>query len=529
MVLCTLGVTVWSSIVWAGPTVVRDEMLQDTSFTPVLGRGYSLATNTFQGICLSNIVKTKPSYNFNYKFEEVKSDGSLATTSSQTHSSSSFSYSLFSAMRKVASKTRYDASTKTTWHKHRLLATILVDIYYSSIDEAQSKMSPTAAALLKSKDIPGFFDACGMYYVRSISRQASLISMFTYESTSAERNSAFEHSLKVDTSGFHTNEQLRTTSAASNRASNLTIHTHGVGLGKRESADMISYDVATFRNAIKSAFQSTQPDDAGMVTSIEITPWVETPEFQALHRMEPQRVPMLDAFGVPMMDVTDPNNPKPMMKVVLPYAQKRTLSQNAEFLAEIDRAGRAKLNVFYKAKMCKAQIAIDHMHQSADGTWIFQPADPNNPEAGDRGDIAILNNRAPSDTSTIRALYQDHLTENNLQRIWMEYDAFMYGGTGANVEGVDKDPIARAKLARDILLGGNKNEAYPANVFPGAEKCVAELSLVLTTVSHRSIKSCQRIEETFATIAGRAIDDYCMPSEGAPVAKAGGSLNPLNR
>ena len=48
--------------------------------------------------------------------------------------------------------------------------------------------------------------------------------------------------------------------------------------------------------------------------------------------------------------------------MVLPYEQKRTLQTNAEFLAEIDRAARAKLNVFYKAKMCKSQLEADWMN-----------------------------------------------------------------------------------------------------------------------------------------------------------------------
>ena len=56
----------------AGPSVIRDETLTDVGTTPVLGRGYSLATNTFQSICMKEIVKTKPSYDFKYKFEQIE-------------------------------------------------------------------------------------------------------------------------------------------------------------------------------------------------------------------------------------------------------------------------------------------------------------------------------------------------------------------------------------------------------------------------------------------------------------------------
>src|SRR5690349_18624031 len=60
-----------SRIASAGPSVIRDETLTDVGTTPVLGRGYSLATNTFQSICMKQIVKTKPSYDFKYKFEQI--------------------------------------------------------------------------------------------------------------------------------------------------------------------------------------------------------------------------------------------------------------------------------------------------------------------------------------------------------------------------------------------------------------------------------------------------------------------------
>src|SRR5262245_3414638 len=58
----------------AGPTVIRDVMLQDTAITPTLGRGYSISTNTFQSMCLTDVVGTTPSYNFDYDFRELTED-----------------------------------------------------------------------------------------------------------------------------------------------------------------------------------------------------------------------------------------------------------------------------------------------------------------------------------------------------------------------------------------------------------------------------------------------------------------------
>jgi hypothetical protein len=514
----------------AGPTVIRDEMLRDTAFTPVLGRGYSIATNTFQSTCLVDVVRTKPSYNFDYRFEEMNDDGTVS--SSYSRSVSSARSSGFFTRARTERTTRYDAKTKETWHRHRMLVTILVDVYYSSIDEAQSKMSPAASALLTAQDLPGFFDACGMYYVRSISRQAAFISMFTYESTSTDRDTTFEASLRTAIKGFfggnlgNSSDTTSSSLSSSQTVTNLTIESHGLGLGKSQSADIIAYDVATYRNAVKNAFQSTQPDEVGLVTAIEVAPWVENTEFQALNKLVPVTVPVTDSDGQPVMEVT-PDGPKPKTKTVLPYAQKRTLSQNAEFLAEIDRAARAKLNVFYKARACRAQINLDYMTQNPDdGTWTFTPRDAANPAAGDSSSLPIVNNRATQEWSTLGELYTE-LSDDKLQRLWMEYDAFMYGGTGKDLEGIEKDPKQRAAVARAILLGTKTDVGYPANVFPGAEKCVADLiEHGITVKSHRDVKACQRVEESFGTVAGKRVDDYCPASFSEPPAKAGGPLNP---
>ena len=65
---------------YAGPTIVRDSRAQDTGTTPVLGRGYSISTNTFQSACLAEVVITEPSYDFQYRFEEAKEAVSNSTS-----------------------------------------------------------------------------------------------------------------------------------------------------------------------------------------------------------------------------------------------------------------------------------------------------------------------------------------------------------------------------------------------------------------------------------------------------------------
>jgi len=81
---------------------------------------------------------------------------------------------------------------KGTETSHIIEVTVNLVTYYASVDEAQSKIGKSAASLLVNKDIPGFFSSCGPYYVRSIGREATLLSFFEYTTKSTERDSEFE-------------------------------------------------------------------------------------------------------------------------------------------------------------------------------------------------------------------------------------------------------------------------------------------------------------------------------------------------
>ncbi|MEM9492840.1 MAG: hypothetical protein AAGC55_27070, partial [Myxococcota bacterium] len=68
--------TLLSSVGYLGatPTVIRDARLKDLGITPALGRGYSMATNTYQSICLKDMKTTKPTYDFTYTMHELTYD-----------------------------------------------------------------------------------------------------------------------------------------------------------------------------------------------------------------------------------------------------------------------------------------------------------------------------------------------------------------------------------------------------------------------------------------------------------------------
>ena len=50
------------------PYIISDDRIRSLDVTPVLGRGYSVMTNSFQSICIKVNAVTVPSYNYECKY-----------------------------------------------------------------------------------------------------------------------------------------------------------------------------------------------------------------------------------------------------------------------------------------------------------------------------------------------------------------------------------------------------------------------------------------------------------------------------
>ncbi len=178
--------------VFAGPTIIRDNRVTDIGTTPVLGRGYTMSTNTYQSLCLKDVKITEPSYDFTYRFEEMKSNLETSKTRATDKPQVADPIINKSYRRYVETVTSKKGQTTVregkTFHKHRMVAIIDLDSYYASVDEASTSLSESAKNLLVSNALPGFFNSCGSYYVRSINRRAKLVSVFEYETSTTTRN-----------------------------------------------------------------------------------------------------------------------------------------------------------------------------------------------------------------------------------------------------------------------------------------------------------------------------------------------------
>ncbi len=505
----------------AGPTIIRDSRITDTGITPVLGRGYSIGTNTFQSTCMEDVVITKPSYDLTYTFSSIEamqqrsaerrsSFSSSSSTTRTTSGSSTSSRNYWFSKRKSTSKYKNQltqiynragssrVTTKGTQTSHIIEVNINLVSYYASVDEAQSKIGDNAAGLLVSKDIPGFFSSCGPYYVRSIGREATLLAFFEYTTESTERDMAFESSIENQIKGFRSRSRSSSSSSwwgakkdsseSSDRTDfsntyaakaaqefnetaeqrSLTITTFAFGVGKRKDAKIISYDIDSFKEAIQEAFMSMQDVRTGKVISMEVVPWVENTQFQNLIELEKKAdrfEPVLDAQGQPVLNADG----QPQQRTIpgkLLYEKKMLLNENAEFIIEIDRVDRNIMNMYYKARLCRRNI---DMNWKSGGEIKEQYQD------------ALLQNKRYIEQVLPLTELDQIVSQERVDEIYALHKTFMYGEDGDDANG-------------------------------GASACMKKIiDEGIFEISYREITECQPVIQSMGVIQNDTVENYCMP------------------
>ncbi len=327
----------------SSPTVISDNRVRSLDATPTLGRGYSVATNTFQSLCLTNLKTTTASFDFDFTFSELKTDKAETRTFEGTFVSQA-SYDWI----KEVTRNKTTKTDTETLHNHHVLAKMIVNSYYSSLDESLSKLSDPAASLLSGGDLLGFFQSCGPYYVRSISRRSTFLTIFTYSTNNKTRDRAFEASLQNQIKRFSPGAGKPAQSSFKQKANRLSlrISTKAIGLKSNPKSTLIASDLKTFKNVLNEAFKATQSEFTGRIIGMEVVPWVENVHFQNLIRLRPIKVPG---------------------RLIYNYEQKIIMSENAEFFMQLLRVKRAMRNVYYKARLCRRYIdtnfRVPHEHK----------------------------------------------------------------------------------------------------------------------------------------------------------------------
>lgn len=466
--------------VFAGPTVITDNRIHDLSITPVLGRGYSIATNTFQSTCLNKVNVTEPSYDFTYLFNSIELEGEGSGELESKIDVRSFSEAFRNELvKRLIPSFRNREPGEETYFNHNIYVEINLNSYYASLDESETKMSSSAAQLLVNNDIPGFFSSCGSYYVRSIGRNAKFVAIFTYKSRERKPDRKFESDLEAEITGFGKEMKNRLaqevlesavvamggTSALEFRkraaSRKLTINVAAFGLGKNEKATLISYDIDTFKQSIADAFISMQNPKTGKVSSIEVVPWVENTDFQALIKLEEDTEPVAPPAEGEQADAEAAGEKEP--RKLLLYEKKNILNLNAEFMAEGERMDRKLLNLYYKAKICRKYIDENWKNS---GSLKLEYRNKN-----------VLNNKVGG-TYPLTRLDQ-LLTQAKIDDLLEDEYRFLHGDGGSNK--------GWSQCLKDIMRQG------------------------IFRVSYRDTPSCRTVLANMEDKENQIIENHCMP------------------
>lgn len=443
----------------SGPVVIEDNRVTDLAATPVLGRGYTISTNTYQSTCLTDVTITEPSYDFTYFFKsvEMEGEGNLEDVLNTRSFTENFRNELIKKFSK--NKDSESEGVERKYYYHNIFVEINLHSYYASVDESSTKMSDSASRLISNNDLPGFFSSCGSYYVRSIGRISRFISVFTYKTEEQKPDKKFESDLENQIKGFGQSlksniNALKDVALASVdftkrdftkecSKKELTITTAAFGMGKNENATLISYDIDTFRDSIAEAFLAMQNPRTGKVSAIEIVPWVENTDFQALTK--------LDRY-------TEGENGKELLM----YEKKQILSGNAEFLAEIERFDRSLLNRYYKAMLCRKYIDTNYKN--------------NNMFKSEYRDRIVLSNKG-SGTLPLAEI-DSLLTAEKIDSLFQNEQRFMYGDSGNG---------GASQCMKDIMAKGIYRTRY------------------------KEIPSCSSLMKTMINEEEEKIESYCLP------------------
>lgn len=444
----------------AGTVVIGDNRVTDLAVTPVLGRGYTISTNSYQSTCLTDVKITDPSYDFTYFFKsiEMEGEGSLEDVLNTRSFTQSFRNELVKRLSKNKNPDKDGLNRR--YYYHNVFVEINLHSYYASLDESTTKMSDSASKLLANSDLPGFFSSCGSYYVRSIGRSSRFISVFTYKTEEQKPDEKFENALESQIKGF--GQTLKENAAALKDATisaldfakrdftkecskrELTITTAAFGMGKNENAALISYDIDTFRNSIAEAFIAMQNPRTGKVSTIEVIPWVENTDFQALTKLE---------------KYTEGANGKELLM----YEKKQILSGNAEFLAEVERYDRALMNRYYKALLCRKYIDTN-----------FKNINLMKSEYQDR---LVMNNNG-SGTLPLAEI-DSLLTDEKIDKLLEKERVFMYGN--------GQNGIGAFQCMKDMMSQG------------------------IFRIRYKDIPSCGSILKNMTNEEDEKIENYCLP------------------
>lgn len=311
LILCLVSLSSQSET-----TVISGDFLNDLRRTPVVGGGFSLTTEDYKSVCFEKIEVSKPSYDLYYDFQSIEKNWrEQFYHQPQPDSSTRLTYWFL------------DQSLETG-DSLRILARIQLKSYYAALNESQSQLSKSAQALLEKQDITGFFDACGTYYIKTISRYSTLYALFTLVDTTTTVQD-FQYQLE------RLFQSIQNSSKTDNYFKNKTLYIRlaGFGLGKQQMVSLAPTDLDSFKEILQNSTKAMAGIHTGRVEALEIIPWMDNLNFQF------SLLPLIE-------NETAQNR----------FSRKWILAENSEFIALLKNHYRELQEQYFMALNCQLKF-----------------------------------------------------------------------------------------------------------------------------------------------------------------------------
>mmetsp|Transcript_30781 Transcript_30781/g.70437 ORF Transcript_30781/g.70437 Transcript_30781/m.70437 type:complete len:504 (-) Transcript_30781:244-1755(-) len=152
-----------------------------------------------------------------------------------------------------------------------------VDKFYASIDENRSNLSVDSLTVLRRGDLVSFLQSCGPTYIRSIHRSSEIAVLYSFIDQLGNERGANIVSSQLSEVLFGNGETVR-------YSNYLEIDITASGIGSSLNAPgMISLqanDIQEMFNTLDHVYKNMMSDDIGLVSAVELMPWIANAEFQ---------------------------------------------------------------------------------------------------------------------------------------------------------------------------------------------------------------------------------------------------------
>ncbi|MDM8560974.1 hypothetical protein [Candidatus Parabeggiatoa sp. HSG14] len=455
-------------------TVISGDFLNDLRRAPVVGGGFSLTTQDYKSVCFETIEVSKPSYDLYYDFQSVETNW-REQFYRQRQPDSSQARLTYWFLDHFGGEQEQKSVEKGK--SLRILARVQLKSYYAALNESHSQLSEPARVLLENRDITGFFDACGTYYIRTISRYSSLYALFTL----TEKKSTLKKSTLKDFQ-FHLERLFQGIEMPSDSRSiklkneseryfenkSLHIRLAGFGLGKEQMVSLAPTDLDSFKKVLQNSTQAMAGIHTGRVEAIEIIPWMDNLNFH--YALQPVLEEQRETTQNPLASDKKSEQYR--------FWRKWVVAENSEFIALVKNHYRELQEQYFMALNCQAQV---NRHIAREKAW----AQSLNDKEFSWEQITFRNHQAKL---TIRAsqLSQQLMSLTGREIPWK---------------------------IEDVMPTKSSTTLYQQwqEFTQRADECLAVLEPEMTTSSYREVSYCADLIKNMVQIMPQALFDYCPP------------------